>query len=207
MLLLLGGILFAGAPARAAPDAACALHVWPANNTSAISGGWLSNLGVAGAIADHDRNRDQNLRDQLALIEALTPATQARLLAAADLPAHLGMAGAEVRFESAPIETRSIGRRKERRTTSHAPCYGEFFVSLNFYQRSALHGRTLTSHFVWKDFRGGKAQTRIRKGKADHPVPHFPPWGTADEGAARNELAEAFSANVRAFVGKVGKER
>jgi hypothetical protein len=92
----------------------CELHVWPAAATDTSSGGWLSNLGVAGALADYEHSKDDNLRDQLALIEGLSRPQQARLIADLRLPERLGMAGARVVFESAPLEPRSAAKSRTR---------------------------------------------------------------------------------------------
>ena len=191
--------------ADAASAGECELHIWPANATGTNIGGWLSNLGPAAAAADYEQNKDANLRDQAALIEALPPRAQAEALAKADLPALLGMAGARVTFESRPLEARSIARERGRRTASKAACYAELIVRLNFYRRSAVYGRQLTSHVAFKDYRSGTTEAKIVSGKETSAVPFFPPTTAADEARSREQLADAFVANVSEFARKAGK--
>ena len=201
-------LLFATIAATGTPAAAdCELHVWPAYGTGANTGGWLSNLGPAGAAADYERNKDVNLRDQAALILALPPGAQAQALSEADLPAILGMAGAKITFESRPLDARSIGRDRRRRTASKATCYAELIVALNFYRRSAVYGRQLTSHFAFKDYRSGATEAKIVGGKETHAVPLFPPESTAMEAQSHEQLAAAFVANVTEFARKIGKRK
>jgi hypothetical protein len=193
--------------AAAAPDPPCELHVWPSNRSAANSGGWLSNLGMAGALTDYERNKDGNLRDQLALIEALTPPVQARLLSEAGLAALLDLPDARIVFESGSLDRRSVSRMKTRLSSSAAPCYAELIVRLNFYQKSALYGRKLNSDFTFKDFRGGRSEAKIVSARAGNQVPHFPPATLAETELARGELEQAFTANIREFARKVAARR
>jgi hypothetical protein len=189
--------------ASAAPESKCELHVWPAQETGANNGGWMSNLGIAGAIADYEQNKDANLRDQVALIEGLTPIVQAKLLADADLPTLLGLPDAKLVFQARPLPARAIAKDKARQSRSTAACYAELIVARNFYQKSAVYGRTLASQFTFKDFRGNSAKPRMKSASARNPVSHFPPERPEDADRARQGLAEAFAANVRAFAKKV----
>lgn len=179
--------------------------MWPAQGTGANNGGLLSNLGIAGALADYEMHKDVNLRDQVALIEGLSPVVQARLLADAELPELLGMPGARIVFESSPIAVRTIAKVKTRRSDSAADCYAELIVSRNFYQRSTVHGRTLATRFTFKDFREGRSEARAISAQARNPIVHFPPERPEDAVLAQQGLAEAFGANVREFAKKVRK--
>jgi hypothetical protein len=183
---------------------ACELRIWPAGGTGATTSGWLSNLGIAGAAADYDRHKDSNLRDQVALIEAMPPAAQARVLVDAGLPAALGLGEALVRIESRPRAPASA-RARARGSDSQRQCYAELIVSRNVYASSPLYGRTLTSHFTWKDFRKGKprvASVRIR-GK----LTRFPPKRDEDAEAAQQDVRNAFAANAQALVRKLVSRR
>lgn len=191
------------APAAAAETEDCELHIWPASGTGANNGGLLSNFGMVGALADYEQHKDANLRDQVALIEGLTPVKQARVLAAAGVPELLGMAGAQIVFQNDPLAERSIGKMKARRSNSSAPCYAELIVGRNFYQKSALHGRTLATQFTFKDFRTGRSEARVVTARARNPVAGFPPQRPEDAEAAERGLAEAFAANLREFANKV----
>lgn len=189
----------------AAAEAGCELHVWPASGTGANNGGVLSNLGIAGALADYERHKDVNLRDQVALIEGLSPVVQAQLLAQAGLPELLGIPGARLVFRNGPLPVRTIGKVKSRRSDSGAVCYAELIISRNFYQRSTVHGRTLATRFTFKDFRAGRSETRPISAQARNPVAHFPPERPEDAARAQQGLADAFGANVREFAKKVRK--
>jgi hypothetical protein len=191
--------------ASAAPEPQCELHVWPAQGTGANNGGWLSNLGLAGAIADYEQHKDMNLRDQVALIEGLTPIVQAQLLAAADLPTLLGLPGARVVFQTRPLPVRSIAKDSARRSRSTAGCYAELIVARNFYQKSAVYGRTLASQFTFKVFRPDAAKPHMVSARARNSVSDFPPARQEDAERAQQGLAEAFAANVRTFAKKVRK--
>jgi len=201
--MLLAALSLAGSPARpAAPD--CELHVWPSFATAATNGGWASNLGLAGAMADYEHNKDQNLRDQVALIEALTPVVQARLIADADLPKLLGLAGASLVLESRPLGRQPAAPPKARRSASSAPCYAELIVSLNAYRKSSLYGRLLVTSFIFRDFSGGAGKVRTVTGRGSNAVPHFARLDTGDAEAKR-ELGDAFAANLRTFAAKAAR--
>lgn len=204
-LALLSAPAIAADPPQAAP--ACELHVWPSNSSAASNASWLSNFGIGGAIADYRRNRDGNLRDQVTLIEILTRPLQARAISEADLPSLLGMPAARLVFESASLEPGSIGAVRTRRSGSTAPCYAELIVALNMYQSSPVRGRRLTSHFSFKDFRGGKDKAKPIKGRASAAITLFPPQSPAAVDPARDEIAQAFAANVREFVQSLGRKR
>jgi hypothetical protein len=190
----------AATPASAAAAQECELHVWPAQSSGANNGGWLSNLGVPGALADYERNKDLNLRDQVALIEVLTPPAQAKIMADEELATALGMAGARTVFESRPLPRREIRKLEQRLSAFTGPCYAELIVTLNFYQKSALHGRMLTSHFLVRDFRTDASRPRLRKKKESSRLTDFPADADAAEAAARQDLLRAFADNMRTLL-------
>jgi hypothetical protein len=160
---------------------------------------------MAGAAADYERNKDANLRDQVALIESLPATLQARILADAGLTELLEPAKTKLVFESAPLPPASVKRIKGRRSAATEPCYAELIVSRNFYQKSALHGSTLASDFTWKDFRRGRP--RIVSDEMRSGLAHFPPERLDQTEQAREDVARAFADNVREFVRKMMKRR
>jgi hypothetical protein len=191
-------LLFAATPASD-----CELHIWPARASAATTAGALSNFGPIGAYADHDANRDSNLRGQVALIEALTPSLQAQAIAAADLPKLLGLNGATLHFQSANLDPRRAPKSRERLSASTAACYVELVISVNHIRNSAVRGSSLLTSFAFRDFRSGRA--RIVSGDESSTVKHFPPRTREDQAEAAKGLAEAFATNVRGFAGKTGR--
>jgi hypothetical protein len=182
----------------------CELHIWPAGGTGATSSGWLSNLGIAGAAVDYERHKDSNLRDQAALIEALPPAVQARLLADAGLPAALGLGEAKVVIASRSLAPESA-KAHERPSNPERRCHAELVVSRNVYANSPLHGRTLTTHFTWTDFRKGRP--RLVRAKIRGKLSAFPSEDPKEAEAARRDVQNAFAANVQGLVRKLIAKR
>ncbi len=179
-----------------AETAGCELRVWPSANSAATTGGILSNLGIAGALVDYERNKDGNLRDQVALIEGLTAPVQARLLSEAGLAGLFGIPGASVRFESRP-PARGTAKNAQRHSSSTATCYAELIVTLNSYQKSTVHGRRLRTHFIFKDYRGDRL--RSVSAKKASALRHFPPASAEEAERAQRDLMQAFKTNLTEF--------
>lgn len=189
--------------AAASDPAGCELHVWPAFATGAINAGLLSNLGMAGALADYQRNKDENLRDQAALIQALTPPVQAQLLDQAGLAALVGVPDARLVFEAQPLDTRTIETGKTRHSASAAECYAELIVAENVFRSSAVRGASLATRFVFRDFRKDRRKPRIVSGQTRSAVGEEPAQGAEGFEAWRARLARAFASNVNGFAKKL----
>lgn len=185
-----------GAGSAVASPAICELHVFPTLEGQAITTGWLSGLGVVGAIADHAKNKDRNLSESEYLQEALGPRFQIASLKTIDLVDELDLpAGTKVIYEE-PIADRKISTKtKTRLTGSTADCYAELLVTQNFYEKKAIYGRSLNNRFIFKDFRDGKHETKMIKGRGGNGLEHFPPKTTDETEAAEADLRQAFTAN------------
>ena len=204
------GIVMAGTALAAAPalgqdiagaattgaETACELHVFPTLEGQAQTTSLLSGFGIVGAIADAAANKDRNISETDYLKEALGPKFQIAALGTIDLVSELKLpAGTTVTFE-APIEDRKIStKEKARLTSSAAPCYAELLVTQNLYQKKAIYGRSLNNRFIFKDFRTGKTETNMVKGRGGNGLSHFPPKTTDETEAAEADLLEAFTKN------------
>lgn len=186
-------------PAVATPVAtapSCELHVYPTLEGQAITTGWLVGFGVVGAVADAAANKDRNVSEAEYLKNALGPQFQVTALQTIDLVRELKLpAGTAISFET-PISDRGITTKvKTRLSPSMAPCYAELIVTQNLYRKAAIYGRSLNNRFIFKDFRGGKNQTDLRKGRGGNGLSQFPPESTADRAAADADLRNAFTKN------------
>jgi hypothetical protein len=190
------------APALGA-EQPCELHVWPAHATNSVSAGVLSNLGPVGLYADMKANRDESLRDQVALIETLGAPQQAQAIVATDLPHLLGLGSVRLVFQSANLDPRSAPKQRARMSGSTAPCYAELIVTMNEYRNSAVFGASLRTELTFKDFRNGKA--RIVRDSPASPLHHFPARTSKEAQLARQDVSDAFTANLRGFAESVNR--
>ena len=204
MKLLFSTLLLGlSAPAFAA-DPTCEFHVWPAHATGAVTARALSNFGPVGAYLDYRSNRDATLHDQVTLIETLTPPQQAQAMIAVNLPHLLGMGQVRLIFESGSFDPRAAPRQRNRMTDSTAPCYAELIVSRNEYRNSAVRGASLKSEMTFKDFRRGAA--RIKSASEASGLSHFPARTADKESLAKQDVSDAFAANLRAFARRVARQ-
>jgi hypothetical protein len=183
----------------AAAGAQCELHVFPTVEGQAMTTGWLSGLGVIGAVAEASANKDRNISEAEYLKEALGPGFQVEALKSIDLVTELGLPASQIIYET-PIADRKITTAaKTRLSSSTAPCYAELIVTQNFYQKKAIYGRSLNNRFIFKDFREGKAEAKLVKGRGGNGLEHFPPKTTDETEAAEQDLRQAFTKNFLEF--------
>ncbi len=182
--------------AAASATGACELHVFPTLEGQAQTTSLLSGFGIIGAVADAAANKDRNISEAEYLKEALGPKFQVAALGTIDLVSALKLpAGTTVSYE-APIEDRKVStKEKTRLTSSTAPCYAELLVTQNLYQKKAIYGRSLNNRFIFKDFRTGKTETSLVKGRGGNGLSHFPPKTTDETEAAEADLLQAFTKN------------
>ena len=196
----------AGTQVTAAPQAgegtagpACELHVFPTLEGQALTTGWLVGFGVVGAVADAASNRDRNVNETEYLKEALGPRLQVQALGSVDMIAALKLPPSKIVYE-APISDRNVTTKATKRlSSSTAACYSELIVTQNFYTKRAIYGRSLNNRFVFKDFRGGKPDAKLVKGRGGSGLTSFPPKTTDETEAAEKDLREAFSKNFLEF--------
>ena len=190
-------------PVESAPPT-CELRVFPSLERTAYSVGLLSALGgAAGAALEMDANKKRALTAEEYLESALGPEFQVRALSEIDLVSELDLPeGTEVTFET-PIEDRKITTKSTTRlTSSTAPCYAELLVTQNMYQSVPFRGRSLNNRFIFKDFRTGKTETKLIKGRGGNGLEHFPPENAEGIEAADEDVRQAFAANFLEYAKK-----
>jgi hypothetical protein len=198
--LLAGGLAM---PVAAQDAAGCELHVFPTVEGQAQTTGWLSGLGVIGAVADAAANENRNVSDADYLRDALGPRFQVEAFRSIDLPAALGMpAGTEVVYET-PIADRDITTEvRTRLTDSAAPCYAELIVTQNLYAKRAIYGRSLNNRFIFKDFSAGQTEAQMVRGRGGNGLSMFPPETPEGREAADADLRQAFLANFNEYAAR-----
>jgi len=185
----------------AGEEPSCELHVFPTLEGQAVTTGWLSGFGAIGAVADAAANKDRNVSEAEYLKEALGPKFQVEALMQIDMVEALKLPPSKVVFET-PIGDRDVTTKaKTRLTDSTAPCYVELLITQNFYQKRAIYGRSLNNRYVLKDFRDGKTETKLVKGRGGNGLKHFPPESTDETELAEQDLREAFTKNFLEFAG------
>jgi hypothetical protein len=175
---------------------ACELHVFPTVEGQAQTTSLLSGFGVVGAVADAANNKGRNISNAEYLRDALGPQMQMEALQSVDLVAELKLpAGTQVIFET-PIADRKITTKATTRLTDSAvACYAELIVTQNLYQKKAIYGRSLNNRFIFKDFRGGRKDAELVKGRGGNGLSQFPPEDESGRDAADQDLREAFTKN------------
>ncbi|MDG2532283.1 hypothetical protein P6144_01360 [Sphingomonas sp. HITSZ_GF] len=202
-MMLAAAALTAGfggtAAAQDAAAPACELHVFPTLEGQAMTTGLLSGFGVIGAVADAAKNKNRNVSEAEYLKEALGPGFQVDSLKTIDLVKELKLPPSQIIYET-PIADRKITTKATNRlSASAAPCYLELLVTQNFYTKKAIYGRSLNNRFIFKDFRGGKAQAELVKGRGGNGLSHFPAKTEEEKPAAAQDLREAFVKNFLEF--------
>lgn len=188
----------AAAPVTA-PTPTCELHVFPTVEGKAMTTTMLSGFGIIGAVADASMNKDRNISEAEYLKEALGPRLQIEALKSIDLVANLKLQPSQIIYET-PIADRNITTKAQSRlSSSTAPCYAELIITQNFYTKKAIYGRSLNNRFIFKDFRGGKTQAELVKGRGGNGLSHFPPKTTGETEVAEKELREVFAKNFEEF--------
>jgi len=189
----------ATAPTATAALPACELHVYPTLEGEAVTTGWLSGLGVIGALADAAANKSRNIGDAAYLKDALGPRMQVEALKSIDLVSALQLQPSQVIFET-PVADRKISTQAETRlSNSTAQCYVELLITQNLYRKAAMYGRSLNNRYILKDFRTGKTKTTLVKGRGGNGLAVFPPKTTEEAPAAEKELSEVFVKNFLEF--------
>jgi len=185
--------------AAAAPALTCELHVFPTVEGKAMTTTMLSGFGIIGAVADASMNKDRNISEAEYLKEALGPRLQIEALKSIDLVGNLKLQPSQIIYET-PISDRSITTKAQTRlSSSTAPCYAELIVTQNFYTKKAIYGRSLNNRFIFKDFRGGKTQAELVKGRGGNGLSFFPPKTTGETEVAEKELRGVFAKNFEEF--------
>lgn len=208
------------APVAAAPAAAsvrsgltpavaadgCELHVWPAERMVAHTSGWLSGLGVIGAIADSSAHAKGDSSRQSLLATALDSSAQLDALTSIDLRDQLKLTpGTTIVVHEAPLERHSMNSVKTKRSDSQAACYSELIVADVLYQKSPMYGRSLRTLFMVREFgKDGKIAFEY-KAWGGNGLKLFPPKEGEDAVAALDELVTKFKNNFTEYAGNERK--
>ena len=194
--------------AKATPEEInCELHVFPTLEGQAQTTGLLSGFGIVGAIADAAKNKDRNINEAEYLKQALGPEMQVASLKTIDLVEELQLPPSKIIFET-PIADRKITTKaKTRLSSSEARCYFELLITQNFYKKTAFYGRSLNNRYVFKDFRDGKTETKLVKGRGGNGLKHFPPKTTDETEVAEDDLRVAFTKNFVEFSKKFKRKK
>ena len=185
---------------EAPAEPTCALHVFPTTEGQAQTTGFLSGLGIVGAVADSAVNANRNVSDADYLKNALGPRFQVDAFSTIDVAESVGMPeGTEVIYET-PISDRDITTKVKTRLTDNTDeCYAELIVTQNMYLKRMIYGRSLNNRFIFKDFRGGLEKTKMVKGRGGNGLSEFPPKTAEGRDAADADLRKAFLANFQEY--------
>jgi hypothetical protein len=196
------------APVLPAPTAAaeakpeCELHIFPSPEGEAMTTGWLSGLGVVGAVADTVANDGKNKSEGDYLRDALGPEMQIYAMKSMDVVEEMNLPPSQIIFQE-PLEDRKVyTKEKARLSDSAAPCYFELIVTQNFYRKAAIYGRSLNNRYIFKDFRDGVTKAKLVKGRGGNGLKHFPPKTPEESEMAEEDLRRAFVENFQEFAKK-----
>lgn len=195
------------APAGDAAASECEIHVWPAERFTARTTGWLSGLGVAGAIADSASHAGGDQGRKAALAGALDSEGQAAALGTLDLSGLLKIKPSRIVLHNEPLDRKTVNKISTRRAESASSCYSEVIVADIFYQKAALYGRSLKTLFIFRNFGAAKDKPTIYKGWGGNGLKLFPPKEGEDVQAANDELVSVFKADFEEFARDATKPR
>ncbi len=194
-------------PAAGAAASECEIHVWPAERFTARTTGWLSGLGVAGAIADSASHAGGDQGRKAALAGALDSEGQAAALGSLDLSGLLKLQPSRIVLHDEPLDRKTVNKITTRRAESASSCYSEVIVADIFYQKAALYGRSLKTLFIFRNFGAAKDKPSIYKGWGGNGLKLFPPKEGEDVQAANAELVSVFKADFEEFARDATKPR
>ncbi|HTN15215.1 MAG TPA: hypothetical protein VL094_10460 [Sphingomonadaceae bacterium] len=182
------------------PADGCELHIWPAERMASQSSGWLSGLGLIGAIADSAANAKTNSNNQSLLATALDSPSQLDALLNLDLRSELARSsGTTIVLHDTPLERKTMNKVKNRRSDSQVTCYSELIVADVLYQKSPIYGRSLKTLFMFRDFGGDQKIDKEYKAWGGNGLKLFPPKEGEDAIAALDELSTKFKDNFAEY--------
>jgi len=192
--------------APTAPADGCELHIWPAERMRSITTGWLSGLGVLGAIVDSASHAKGDASRMALLSTALDSPTQLDALLALDLRTLVGRTtGTVIVVHDTPVERHTMNKIKTRRSDSSAACYSELIVADVLYQKAAIYGRSLKTLFMLREFDKGQKIAFEYKAWGGNGLKQFPPAEGEDVVAGLGELVSVFKKNFEEYAGNERK--
>lgn len=193
------------APAMGEPKQQCELHIWPAERFQAMTSGWLSGLGVVGAVADSAGHASGDQGRKAAIASALDSEGQTKALELLDLTKLLNIKPSALVLHGTPLDRKTVNKILTRRSDSTSPCYAELIVADLFYQKTAIYGRSLKTLFIFRNFGTTTQKPAIYKGWGGNGLKLFPPKEGEDIQAANNELVSVFKADFEEFARNASK--
>jgi len=193
------------APVTSEPKHQCELHIWPAERFQAMTTGWLSGFGVAGAVLDSAGHANGDQSRKAAIASALDSEGQTRALESLDLPKLLNIKSSAIVLHDAPLNRKTVNKIMTRRSESASSCYAELIVADLFYQKAAIYGRSLKTLFIFRNFGAATQKPAIYKGWGGNGLKLFPPKEGEDVQAANDELVGVFKADFEEFARNASK--
>lgn len=176
-------------------DAACELHIWPAERMRSVTTGLLGGGLIEGAL-----NAKKDAGNQAQLASALDSPSQLDALQELNLIEELGLpSGTVIVRHTDPLERKTINKIKTRRSDSASTCYSELIVADVFYQKAAIYGRSLRTLFMFREFGNDQKIDAEYKAWGGNGLSLFPPKEGEDTIAAIDEVVTVFSANFQEY--------
>lgn len=192
---------------KASVDTQCELHVWPAERFNARTTGWLSGLGVIGAIADSASHADGDKARRTQMASALDPDGQIASLQSLDLVTLLNLKPANIVYHPVALERKTVGKMKTRRAESQSPCYSELIMLDVMYQKAAIYGRSLRTLIWFRDFGSSQNKSANYRGQGGNGLKLFPAKEGEDVQAANDELVNVFKLNFTEYAANAIRSR
>lgn len=208
------------APTPTAPvEPVCELHVWPTQNYVGINMGFLSGLGIVGALADQAAHKDRVqtvkdlMRDYLGPDIQLAELNRIGLLQSLKLPANYQIVIEEPTpfnedAKSDPVlkarikEMNQTIKANRRLSTSQSPCYAELITTMIFYHKAMMYGSNLFTNWTYRDFADQPIAQKVASGSVKNPLEVFPPKAPEQVEQARTELRDAYAKDFSEWVAK-----
>lgn len=187
-------------PAAAEPGskATCELHIWAAQEFSSLPFG----SGLAPGLATmFPGNLDKSSDNQF--IEIASVDLQLEAIRRADPVASLGLpGGTEVITHPETEDERTTKQRKERRSSSQAPCYYELHIGYNYLIEDIVWGDRFATTFDVRQYREGAEWAFRHRGEGGNKLTVFPVKEEDDPAEVVREVSEAIEANFVEYAPK-----
>jgi hypothetical protein len=200
-LLSLAAFATVSTPAIAQEQAACELHIWPAERMSSVTTGWLG-----GGLIDAAIHSGKDASNKAQMASALDSPSQLDALQSLDLTTLIGLQpGTTIIRHETPLERKTMNKVKTRRSDSTAVCYRELIVADVLYQKAAIYGRSLKTLFMIRDFGNDQKIDFEYKAWGGNGLKLFPAKEGEDAVAALDELNSVFKKNFEEYANNARK--
>lgn len=188
-----------GTAVGSTPNAACELHVWPAERFNAMTTGLLGGF-------DALLNADKDKGNRTKMAAALDPQGQLDALTSLDLVVSLKLPPSKIVVHAEALDRKTINKIDTRRAQSASACYSELITADVFYQKATLYGRSLRTLFLVRRFGAAQSKPVIYKAWGGNGLKLFPAKQGEDVQAADAELVSVFKANFEEFARNASKK-